>query len=42
MVKIGQHVVFDEAHMTTPAGYAPLAAKALQCLGYYVHESWVK
>ena len=41
-VKIGQHVVFDEAHMTTPAAHAPLAAQALQRLGYYVHESWVK
>ena len=28
--------------MTKPAGYAPLAAQALQRLGYYVHESWVK
>ena len=41
-IKIVQHVVFDEAHMTRPAGYAPLAAQALQQLGYYVHESWVK
>ena len=40
-VKIGQHVVFDEAHMTVPAGHAPLAAQALQRLGYYVNESWV-
>ena len=28
--------------MTKPAGYAPLAAQALQRLGYYVHKSWVK
>ena len=40
-VKVGQHVVFDEAHMTVPAGHAPLAAQALQRLGYYVNESWV-
>ena len=40
-VKIGQHVVFDEAHMTVPAGHAPLAAQALQRLGYYVNESWI-
>ena len=41
-IKIDQHVVFNKAHMTTPAGYAALAAQALQRLGYYVHESWVK
>ena len=40
-VKIGHYVVFDEAHMTVPAGHAPLAAQALQQLGYYVNESWV-
>ena len=27
--------------MTVPAGHAPLAAQALQRLGYYVNESWV-
>ena len=41
-VRIGQHVIFDEAHMTTPAGYAPLAAEALQRLGYHVKETWVE
>lgn len=35
-VRIGQHIIFDEAHMTIPAGYAPLAAQALQRLGYHV------
>ena len=33
-IKIGTHVLFDEAHMTTPAGKAPLAAQTLQRLGY--------
>ena len=28
--------------MTVPAGHAPLAAQALQRLGYYVNESWIK
>ena len=41
-VKVGQHVVFDEAHMTVPAGHAPLAAEALQRLGYYVNEKWIQ
>ena len=41
-VKIGQHVVFNKAHMTVRAGHAPLAAQALQWLGYYVNESWVQ
>ena len=40
-VKSGQHVMFNEAHMTVPAGRAPLAAQALQRLGYYVRESWI-
>ena len=40
-IKTGQHVIFDEAHMTVPAGHAPLAAQALQRLGYYVKETWV-
>jgi deoxyuridine 5'-triphosphate nucleotidohydrolase len=40
-VKVGQHVLFDEAHMTVPAGRAPLAAQALQRLGYYVRETWI-
>ena len=42
LVKMGQHVTFDEAHMTVPAGRAPLAAQALQCLGYFIKESWTK
>ena len=41
-VHIGQHVIFDEAHITVPAGYVPLVAEALQRLGYYVNESWTK
>ena len=40
-IRMGQHVIFDEAHMSVPAGKAPLAAQALQRLGYYVKESWV-
>ena len=40
-VWMGQHVVFNEAHMSVPAGRAPLAAQALQRLGYYVKESWI-
>jgi len=35
------HVMFDEAHMTVPAAKAPLAAQALQQLGYYTRESWI-
>ena len=42
LVKMGQHVTFDEAHMTVPAGRAPLAAQALQRLGYFVKETWTK
>ena len=38
-MRTGQHVLFDEAHMTVPAAKAPLAAQALQRLGYYVRES---
>ena len=41
-IKIGAHVYFDECHMTTPAGKAPLAAEALQRLGYNQSETWVK
>ena len=37
----GTHVMFDEAHMTVPAAQAPLAAQALQRLGYYTRESWI-
>jgi len=40
-IRTGRHVLFDEAHMTVPAGKAPLAAQALQRLGYYVRESWI-
>ena len=41
-VRTGQHIIFDEAHMTVPARYAPLAAQALQRLGYHANESWVQ
>ena len=37
-VKLGTHTWFDEAHTTVPAMYAPLAAQALQRVGYDVHE----
>ena len=40
-IKTGQHVIFDEAHMTMSVGHAPLAAQALQWLGYYVKETQV-
>ena len=33
-VKIGVHALFDEAHFTSPKASAPLAAQALQVLGY--------
>ena len=35
-------MIFDEAHMTVPAGRAPLAAQALQRLDYHLHESWIQ
>ena len=38
-LKIGSWIKFDEAHMTVPAQHAPLAAQALQRVGYHVHES---
>ena len=41
-VKIGSHVIFDEAHMSVPTNTAPLAAQALQRLGYHRDESWRK
>ena len=41
-MKIGQHLVFNEVHMTVPARHAPLAAQALQRLGYYVNETWMQ
>ena len=34
MVKMGVHAIFDEAHYTVPKSQAPMAAQALQCLGY--------
>ena len=40
-VKIGAHVYYDEAHMAAPAGKVPLAAQALQRLGYNQQETWV-
>ena len=40
-VKLGTHVIFDEAHMSVPARRAPLAAEALQRLGYYNREQWI-
>lgn len=42
LVKIGTHVVYDEAHMTVPAIRAPLAAQALQRLGYHRNEKYVE
>ena len=36
--KIGSWIKFDEAHSTVPAQYAPMAAQALQRLGYNVNE----
>ena len=41
LMKMGTHVLFDEAHMTVPASKAPLAAQALQRLGYYSREQWI-
>ena len=40
-LKSGTHAIFDEAHMATPASKAPLAAQALQRLGYHNSESWI-
>ena len=40
-IKTGTHVIFDEAHMATPAEKAPLAAQDLQRLGYHRNKSWV-
>ena len=34
IVKIGTHALFDEAHFTAPRDKQPLAAQALQSLGY--------
>ena len=41
-VKTATHVIFDEAHMTTPANKAPIAAQTLQRLGYYAKEDWIQ
>lgn len=38
-VKIGSFVEFDKVHMSVPVQTAPLAAQALQCVGYYVKET---
>ena len=37
-VKVGSFIDFDEAHMTVPTIKAPLAAQALQRVGYCVQE----
>ena len=39
-VKLGTHIIFDEAHISVPASKAPLAAEALQRLGYRASEEW--
>ena len=38
-IKVGTHVIFDEAHMTTPSEHTPLAAQTLQRLGYQDERS---
>jgi dUTP pyrophosphatase len=40
-VKLGTHLIFDEAHMSVPARKAPIAAESLQRLGYYNREQWI-
>jgi deoxyuridine 5'-triphosphate nucleotidohydrolase len=40
-IKTATYVIFDEAHFTTDAGKAPLAAQTLQRLGYYVKEDYI-
>lgn len=37
-VKVGSFIDFDEAHMPVPSQLAPLAAQALQRLGYCTHD----
>jgi dUTPase len=37
-VKDGTHAIFDEAHMTVPYENAPIAAQALQRLGYVASD----
>jgi deoxyuridine 5'-triphosphate nucleotidohydrolase len=39
-IKIGTHVIFDEAHMSEPASKVPLAAQTLQRLGYSAREHY--
>ncbi|GFH58223.1 hypothetical protein CTEN210_14699 [Chaetoceros tenuissimus] len=39
-VRTGTHVIFDEAHMTTISSNAPMAAQALQRLGYTSRERY--
>ena len=40
--KLATHVIFDEAHMTTPTQYTPIAGQTLQRLGYYSKEIYQK
>ena len=40
-IKTSTHVIFDEAHYTTNANQAPLAAQTLQRLGYYMKEDYL-
>ncbi len=40
-VKTAAHIIYDEAHFTTPANKAPIAAQTLQRLGYYAKEDWI-
>ena len=40
-IKTATYVIFDEAHFTTEAGKAPIAAQTLQRLGYYVKEDYI-
>ena len=39
-VKNGTHAIFDEAHMSAPQQHAPIAAQALQRLGYAQDEEY--
>ena len=39
---MGTHALFDEAHFTVPASQAPLAAQALQRLGYTTFDNEYK
>lgn len=41
IVKTATHVYYDEAHMTTMASKAPIAAQTLQRLGYGSKEHWI-